>query len=100
MSTRPHVLLSCATSVDGYLDDASAERLVLSGPDDLERVDAVRADSDAILVGAGTLRLDNPRLIVRSSARRAARLARGAPAFPLKVTVTRSGDLDPGLRFW
>ncbi|MGK8554526.1 RibD family protein [Nocardia gipuzkoensis] len=98
--TRPHVLLSVAVSIDGYIDDASPERLRLSGAADFDRVDQVRADSDAILVGAQTLRRDNPRLLVDSPDRRAARVAAGKPEYPLKVTVSASGDLDPGLRFW
>jgi 5-amino-6-(5-phosphoribosylamino)uracil reductase len=96
----PYVLLSCAMSVDGYIDDTSPERLLLSGPEDFDRVDAVRAESDAILVGARTLRRDNPRLIVASPERRGARIARGLAEYPLKVTLTGSGDLDPQLRFW
>lgn len=97
---RPHVLLSCAMSIDGYIDDATATRLILSNEADLDRVDAVRAGSDALLIGAGTLRSDNPRLLVKSPGRRAERQARGLPPYPLKVTVTASGDLDPALRFW
>jgi 5-amino-6-(5-phosphoribosylamino)uracil reductase len=97
---RPVVVLSCATSIDGYLDDTSARRLVLSPPADLDRVDAVRAASDAILVGAGTVRADDPRLLVRSAARREARVARGMPVSPAKVTLTRSGDLDPASAFF
>jgi 5-amino-6-(5-phosphoribosylamino)uracil reductase len=53
--SRPYTLLSCAISVDGCLDDTSADRLILSGPQDLDEVDELRAASDAILVGAGTL---------------------------------------------
>jgi riboflavin-specific deaminase-like protein len=87
-------------SVDGYIDDTSPERLVLSNAEDFDRVDAVRATSDAILVGASTMRRDNPRLLVDSEQRRAARVARGVPAHPLKITLTGSGDLDPELRFW
>lgn len=94
------MLLSVAASVDGYVDDASGERLVLSDAADLDRVDDVRAGCDAILVGAGTIRRDNPGLLVRSPARRAARLARGLAASPVKVTLTRSGDLDPAARFF
>lgn len=97
---RPYVLLSAATSIDGALDDASERRLVLSGPADLDRVDEVRAGCDAILVGAGTVRRDNPGLLVKSAARRAARLAAGRPASPVKVTVTSSGGLDPAARFF
>jgi riboflavin-specific deaminase-like protein len=100
IAARPYVLLSVATSIDGYIDDVGPERLVLSNADDLDRVDQVRAECDAILIGATTLRRDNPRLVVHSAERRARREAAGRPAFPLRVTVTGSGDLDPELRFW
>jgi riboflavin-specific deaminase-like protein len=96
----PYVLLSAAVSLDGYLDDTGPERLLLSSPADFDRVDEVRASVDAILIGAGTIRADNPRLLVNSAERRAARLAAGRPAYPLKVTVTASGDLDPDAQFW
>ena len=100
MPPRPYVLLSCATSADGYLDDASPERLILSGPADLDRVDEVRAGCDAILVGAQTVRKDNPRLLVRDPRRSARRAARGLPPHPARVTLTATGDLDPGARFF
>jgi len=95
---RPYVIVSCATSADGYLDDASPRRLILSGPADLDRVDEVRASCDAILVGAGTVRKDDPRLQVRDPRRRARRAARGLPGHPARVTLTATGDLDPGAR--
>ncbi|MEU1849107.1 dihydrofolate reductase family protein [Streptomyces sp. NPDC019990] len=97
---HPYVLLSAAVSLDGYLDDTGPERLLLSSPADFDRVDEVRASVDAILVGAGTIRADNPRLLVNSDERRAARTAAGKPEYPLKVTVSGSGDLDPAARFW
>ena len=94
------MLLSCATSADGYLDDASPGRLILSGPADLDRVDEVRAGCDAILVGAQTVRQDNPRLLIRDPRRRARRTARGLPAHPARVTLTATGELDPGANFF
>lgn len=100
MTERPYVLLSCAMSIDGYIDDASGQRLLLSNAADLDRVDAVRAECDAILVGAGTVRADNPRLLVRSPSRRAWRVRRGLSPSPMKVTVTASGDLDPASHFF
>jgi 5-amino-6-(5-phosphoribosylamino)uracil reductase len=87
-------------SIDGYLDNASSERLLLSNDDDLQRVDEVRATCDAILVGARTVRQDNPRLLVRSRLRREQRLARGLPPTPTKVTVTSGAGLDPRARFF
>jgi 5-amino-6-(5-phosphoribosylamino)uracil reductase len=94
MADRPYTLLSCGMSIDGYLDSASVKRLPLSNDADFDRVDAVRATSDAILVGAATVRNDNPRLLVRSAERRAQRLARGLRPSPIKVTVTARGELD------
>jgi riboflavin-specific deaminase-like protein len=98
--SRPYVLLSCATSADGYLDDASPRRLILSGPADLDRVDDERAGCDAIVVGANTIRADNPRLLIRDPRRSARRTARGLPAHPARVTLTATGDLDPAARFF
>jgi len=97
---RPYVLLSCAVSADGYLDDAGPRRLVLSGPADLDRVDEVRAGCDAILVGAGTVRADDPRLQVRDPRRRARRAARGLPPTPARVALTATGDLNPAARIF
>jgi 5-amino-6-(5-phosphoribosylamino)uracil reductase len=105
---RPYVLLSAAMSADGYLDDASDRRLVLSGPSDLDQVDAIRAESDAIMVGARTVRQDNPGLRVRSAARRAERERAGRPSSPVRVTLTQGrglgrgqgGGLDPAARFF
>jgi riboflavin-specific deaminase-like protein len=99
-SSRPYVLLSVATSIDGCVDDISSHRLRLSSTEDRDRVDEVRAQSDALLIGATTMRRDDPQLLVRSEARRFARIERGLPEHPLKVTVTGSGDLDPTARFW
>ncbi|MGO4615911.1 RibD family protein [Nocardia sp. 2YAB30] len=98
--TRPFVLLSVAVSIDGYIDDTSPERLLLSNAEDFDRVDQVRAESDAILIGAETIRSDNPRLIVKSRARQAERASAGRTAQPLKVTVTASGHLDRDAMFW
>jgi 5-amino-6-(5-phosphoribosylamino)uracil reductase len=100
MPERPYILLSCALSIDGYLGSAAPRRLELSNDADFDRVDAVRASSDAILVGATTVRTDNPRLLVRSPDRREERTARGLPPSPIKVTVTERMDLDPAADFF
>jgi 5-amino-6-(5-phosphoribosylamino)uracil reductase len=79
------VFLSVAVSLDGYIDDRSPQRLILSSPEDLADMRAAREVSDAILVGAETLRRDNPSLRAKNAAR---------------VTVTHSGELDPSLHFF
>ena len=50
MTDRPYVLLACAASIDGYIDDTTDERLLLSNDEDFDRVDEVRASCDAVLV--------------------------------------------------
>ena len=100
MPDRPYTLLSCGMSLDGYLGSASPRRLELSNDADFDRVDEVRASCDAIMVGATTVRLDNPRLLVRSETRRDARTARGLPPSPIKVTLTERLELDPRADFF
>jgi 5-amino-6-(5-phosphoribosylamino)uracil reductase len=99
MRDRPYTLLSCSVSIDGYIGSA-ASRLLLSNDADFERVDAVRASCDAILIGATTVRTDNPRLLVRSQVRRDERTARGLAPSPMKVTVTRRAELDAHADFF
>lgn len=100
MVDRPYTLLSCAISIDGYLDDAADQRLLLSNSADFDRVDALRATCDAILVGATTVRKDDPHLLVRAPARRRERAARGRPSSPTKVTISRSAQLEPSANFF
>ena len=100
MAERPYTVLSCAMSIDGYIASAARKPLPLSNAADFDRVDAVRASCDAILIGAATVRDDQPRLLLRSDARRHDRLAHGRPPSPMKVTVTAGGQLDPSAEFF
>lgn len=100
MTERPYVLLSVAASIDGYIDDNTNERLLLSNDEDFDRVDEVRAGVDAILVGANTIRRDNPRLLVRSDERRKRRVDAGQTESPIKVTLSAGGDFDPASKFF
>ena len=97
---RPYVLLSCAVSLDGYIDDTSDQPLRLSGDADVDRVDELHARSDAILVGAGTVRADDPVLLLRSPARRRERGGSGRTPDPARVVISGSGNLDPAARIF
>ena len=99
MPDRPYTMLSCSVSLDGYLGDQNP-RLALSNEADFDRVDEVRASCDAIMVGAATVRSDNPRLLVRSPARRERRVAAGLASSPMKITVTDRVDLDARSNFF
>ena len=100
MGDRPYTVLSCGVSLDGYLDSATGQRLLLSNDADFDRVDDVRSGSDAIMVGAGTVRRDDPALMVRSAERQQRRVEQGEAPTPAKVTVTAAGDLDPSAQFF
>ncbi|GAA3594845.1 hypothetical protein GCM10022235_77600 [Kribbella ginsengisoli] len=100
MPNTPYVVLSAATSIDGYIDDATGQHLLLSNDEDFDRVHDVRAGVDAILVGANTVRQDNPRLLVRSHDRRDRRLAAGLPFSPIKVTLTSTSNLSSTANFF
>lgn len=95
-----YIIAKCAMSLDGYIDDASQRRLALSGPEDRNAVDELRATCDAILIGAGTLRLDNPTLGVRRDDLRQKRVAAGLPAEPARIIITRTGQLPLDARFF
>jgi riboflavin-specific deaminase-like protein len=87
-------------SLDGHIDDASTERLLLSGNEDFDRVDEVRAGCDAILVGSGTVLADDPRLLVRSAERRKSRVSAGLSESPLRVVLAGRRVLDPAARIF
>ena len=73
---------------------------MLSTPRDLSAVHLLRAEMDAIMVGAETVRRDNPSLITRSPECAKIRKKDGRAPHPIKVTVTASGDLDPQAAFF
>lgn len=94
------IVLSVALSSDWCLDDCSQQRLVISNAKDWDEVYALRGECDAILVGAETLRRDNPGLRIKSELIRSERISRGMSPDISRITMTRSGVLDPNLKFF
>ena len=94
------VTLSAAVTADGYMDDCTPQRLLISTPEDMAEVYRLRSEHDAILAGAETLRRDNPALLLRDPEARRRRAESGLRPDLTKVTLTASGRLDPTLRFF
>ena len=96
---RPHVHMNVAATADGKIDTFERRGAAISSARDKERVDRLRADSDAIMIGGRTLHDEDPKLTVKSEVLRAKRKALGLPENPAKVGVASRLDLKPGCRF-
>ena len=84
---KPFVFINIAASVDGKISDESRRQLKISCEEDFKRVDKLRAESDAIMVGIGTVLADDPRLTVKSEELRGWRTDQGKPENPIRVVV-------------
>jgi len=88
-----HVVVNAAMSADGKLSTRRREQVRISGPEDFARVDRLRADNDAVLVGIGTVLADDPHLTLDDEALRDERTARGDDPNPARVVVDSSGRI-------
>jgi 2,5-diamino-6-(ribosylamino)-4(3H)-pyrimidinone 5'-phosphate reductase len=96
---RPYVFINVAMTADGKIDTFQRKGSAISSPRDKERVDRLRAETDAIMVGGKTLLDEDPKLTVKSEALRAERLARGLPPNPIKVGIATEAHIHPDSAF-
>ncbi|WP_255149334.1 2,5-diamino-6-(ribosylamino)-4(3H)-pyrimidinone 5'-phosphate reductase [Halorarius halobius] len=75
-----HVRANAAVSADGKLSTRRRERLTISGEEDFARVYRMRAESDAVVVGVGTVLADDPSLLSHDETHRASVGKEGHPA--------------------
>lgn len=83
---RPFVTLKLASTLDGRIATASGESQWITGPAARRAVHAMRARHDAVMVGAGTVRADDPSLTVRGL---------GDVPQPVRVVVSRAMRISP-----
>ncbi len=86
-SSRPFVFINAAMSADGKIATIERKQTRISGSLDFDRMDELRATSDGIMVGIGTVLADNPSLTVKSSQRRDNRCSLGLPEDPVRIVV-------------
>ena len=96
---RPFVHMNVAVTADGKIDTFERRGAAISSPRDKERVDRLRAGSDAVLIGGHTLHAEDPKLTIKSSALRNEREALGLSPNPAKVGVASRLDLKHDSNF-
>ena len=96
---RPFVFINVAMTADGKIDTFQRKGAPISSERDKERVDHLRAEADAIMVGGKTLLEEDPKLTIKSDALRAERLARELLPNPMKVGVVTEARLQPDSQF-
>lgn len=84
---RPFIFINSAMSADGKLSTKERKQVRISGKLDFGRVDDLRAQADAIMVGIGTVLSDDPSLTVKSPERKAARKTAGKSENPVRIIV-------------
>jgi len=96
---RPFVFINVAMTADGKIDTYQRKGAAISSQRDKERVDRLRAESDAVMVGGRTLLDEDPKLTVKSEALRAERVARGLAPNPVKVGVVTKAEFNSHSKF-
>ena len=65
---RPFVFINVAMTADGKIDTVERKGAAISSPRDRERVDRLRTESNAVMVGGRTLLDEDPKLTVKTEA--------------------------------
>jgi len=97
---RPYILLNYAMSVDGKISTENRDPVRFTSRIDRRLMDEIRADVDAVLIGAGTLRAEDPPVRVQAATRRNERTRAGKSPHPVSIVLSRSMELPPEGRYW
>jgi len=92
---RPHIIVNVAMSADGKLSTRERRQVKISGTQDFNRVDRLKAGSDAVMVGIGTVLADDPSLTVKAEECRNNRIQRGTDEQPIRIVVDSRARISP-----
>jgi 2,5-diamino-6-(ribosylamino)-4(3H)-pyrimidinone 5'-phosphate reductase len=84
---RPYIVVNIAMSADGKISTRERRQIKISGAQDFQRVDRLKAGSDAVMVGIGTVLADDPSLTVKTEECRTHRLHRSVDEHPIRIVV-------------
>lgn len=96
---RPFVFINVAMTADGKIDTVQRKGAAISSARDKERVDRLRAEADAVMVGGRTLLDEDPKLTVKSEVLRAERVRDGRSPNPVKVGVVTQANIKEDSQF-
>ncbi|MBE9051855.1 RibD family protein [Nostocales cyanobacterium LEGE 11386] len=100
MQPRPHTTVVLAMSADGKIADYRRSPARFGSGADKAHLEKQIAASDAVLLGAGTLRAYGTTLTVSQPILLQHRIQGGKPAQPVHIVITHSGDLNPEIKFF
>ncbi len=99
-TNRPHTTVVLAMSADGKISDIARSHPSFGSQQDFDHLEQQVALADAVLFGAATLKAGGTAMRVLKPELIEQRLASGKPEQPIQIVCTRSGDIDPTLKFF
>ncbi|MFA5414761.1 MAG: 2,5-diamino-6-(ribosylamino)-4(3H)-pyrimidinone 5'-phosphate reductase [Methanoregula sp.] len=92
---RPRTVVNVAMSADGKLSTRERRQVKISGKEDFLRVDRLKAECDAVMVGIGTVLADDPSLTVKDAGLKELRHSSGMDEHPVRVVIDSTARTPP-----
>lgn len=92
---RPRTVVNVAMSADGKLSTRERRQVKISGKEDFLRVDRLKAECDAVMVGIGTVLADDPSLTVKDAGLKELRRLSGMDEHPVRVVIDSTARTPP-----
>ncbi|MBD2039364.1 RibD family protein [Microcoleus sp. FACHB-672] len=98
--TRPETIVVVAMSADGKIAEAARNQVLFGSPADKAHLEAQVAAADGVIFGAGTLRAGGSAMRVTHPELLKQREEQGKPSQPVQIVCSRSGNIEPNLKFF